>query len=160
MTLEQFTALLDHFGGDAASWPLAQRAPAKALCAECPAAAALWRDAQRLDALLDAEAAGLSAQIAAPVSAALTARLLADAQRETRGATLDGAALWRAASRRAQVWFASAMTGAAAAGLAVGLLTAPPAPTTPFAEEDTLLALSHTVETPPLQWSLFNDDAS
>ncbi len=54
MTYERFDYLADAYGGDLRRWPEAEREAARALIAADPRAAALLREADGLDALLDA----------------------------------------------------------------------------------------------------------
>lgn len=54
MTYERFDYLADAYGGDLRRWPEAEREAARALVAADPRAAALLREADGLDALLDA----------------------------------------------------------------------------------------------------------
>lgn len=72
MTLETFTDLADRFGADLAAWPAPQRAAARALLAEQPAAADVLREAAALERLLDtiptpAASEGLQSRVAAMV---------------------------------------------------------------------------------------------
>ncbi|MNH53356.1 hypothetical protein D3C73_50450 [compost metagenome] len=54
MTYERFETLADAYGGDLRRWPEAEREAARALRDADPRAAVLLREADRLDALLDA----------------------------------------------------------------------------------------------------------
>lgn len=54
MTYERFDYLADAYGGDLRRWPEAEREAARALVAADPRTAALLREADGLDALLDA----------------------------------------------------------------------------------------------------------
>ncbi|MFZ4166726.1 hypothetical protein [Brevundimonas sp. NPDC058933] len=54
MTYERFEYLTDAYGGDLRRWPEGEREAARALMAADPHAAALLREADGLDALLDA----------------------------------------------------------------------------------------------------------
>lgn len=54
MTYERFETLADAYGGDLRRWPEAEREAGRALLDSDPRAAVLLRDADGLDALLDA----------------------------------------------------------------------------------------------------------
>lgn len=58
MTLDQFTQLLDRHGSGRAHWPASLRAGAEALLAASPEAAALLRQAERVEAVMRAHDPG------------------------------------------------------------------------------------------------------
>ncbi len=72
MSLEDFARLAEIWGGDLDCWPAENRAEATSLAARSPDAAEILEGERLLDSALDADPAPV-------VSAALSARLLADA---------------------------------------------------------------------------------
>ena len=116
MTYERFEHLADAYGGDLRRWPEAEREAARDLMAADPRAAVLLREADGLDALLDA-----APRVAA--SHALRERVIAAAV---------GAGLGR--RRRAGIgvmawlsgagWAAAACTGAVFGVVLTGQMTA------------------------------------
>lgn len=157
MSLEKLEDLTARFGGDLSAWPAPERTAAAQLAETDPAAAEILRDAAALDALLkeigDAPADGPHSPWAAEPSLALQARVLEDAaaassslQSGWGGAEADNRLGARSASGSAAAggsWFggladalglrpdggllAGGLGLAAAAGLALGLMTPPQA---------------------------------
>ncbi|MBI1239102.1 MAG: hypothetical protein GC199_07135 [Alphaproteobacteria bacterium] len=114
MTLDRLTELLDAYGAASARWPAAERADALALIEKSPEAQALVAEATALD---DA----LSGIPAVPVSPALRARILLDAERLLRPAPqpVVHAPGWR--NWIAQIWPGPVWQPATAFALSIAL---------------------------------------
>lgn len=116
MTRQRFEDLADAYGGDLRRWPEGEREAGRALAAADPDAAALLREADRLDALLDA-----APRLAA--SHALREQVIAAAAgaglgRRRRGAI--GVLTWLSGAG----WAAAACAGVAFGVVLTGQMTA------------------------------------
>ena len=110
MSIDRLTALTEAYGADRRRWPEAERAAAEAaLAQETAAADRLLRDADAVDALLDASPRPT-------VSAALRDRVLASAL--SAGLTPKQA---RRVWDRLVIWFAAGWAAAACAGVVAGV---------------------------------------
>lgn len=140
MDLQRLSELLDAYGASRERWPAAEREAALSLLASSDAARALHRQAQMLDAELDALAVP-------PPGAALRAAVIASIPQHRRGWVRAVGELWRELGG----WRLAAP--AFAASLALGALlpiwldeTAPDLP-----EEDLIAAMQLTDELP--EWT-------
>jgi hypothetical protein len=115
LTLAAFRRLAGTYGADLARWPEAQRAEAEALLTTSPAAREILQKAAALDTALDSLALPEpDAEDLARLRAGVAARLSAPVLRSR----LPPLPRWS--------WLTAGASGAVAAGLMVGLLTATP----------------------------------